>query len=103
MRHDLNIIDVVRYAKFTGYCPLCGNKLPWNPYGDKYGQHAHFITATIPHYKRYGKAIVDSYYNGIRVCSLACNNAVAIRYASRPLLCDRVADIVAEKIQDAGR
>ena len=37
-------------------------------------------------------------YNGITVCDLDCNNAVQLTYASRPVLCDELAEDIREMI-----
>ena len=76
-----DIIDL-KYKK-PGYkkCPVCGVSLQFNPNRRKDGQWAHFLCRTRTHYIIYGKEVVDSWYNGVVVCSLKCNNAVQSAFA----------------------
>lgn len=92
MRKGFLTMGVIRNLRgVKGLCPVCGGPLRYNPRTGMPGQWAHFLCNTKPHIRRYGKEIIDSRHNGIRVCGLKCNNAVQLNYKSQPILCDELA------------
>jgi hypothetical protein len=94
----LSIGIIQQLRRVHGICPICGSKLPWNPRTRGKGQWAHFLCDTKPHLKRYGKEIIGSNYNGLKVCSLKCNNSVQLNYKSQPVLCDELAEEIRERL-----
>ena len=105
MKKGLLSIGIIRNLRIAGelpgmrgICPVCGRPLKLNLRTGKKGQWAHFIRDTDFHIRHYGKEIVGSRYNGITVCDLDCNNAVQLTYASRPVLCDELAEDIRARI-----
>lgn len=98
MKKGLLTLDIIgNLRKVQGMCPVCGKPFEYNPRTGRVGQWAHFLCNTKPHLQRYGKDIIESKYNGIRVCALGCNNAVQLNYKSQPVFCDHLADEIKEK------
>ena len=97
MRKDLTLEDLLSFTGHHFKCPVCGEDFQYNPRTGRRGQWAHFICDTGPHRAHYGKTIVSSQFNGARVCSLPCNNAVQLKRGAQPVLCDTMAEIISEK------
>ena len=98
MRDGFDVSDYRRFMESREHvlCPVCGGPLPLNPRNYRNGQFAHFLSRRKAHYRRYGKEIIDSIYNGVIVCSLRCNNAVELNYGSQPVLSNQVRDLIME-------
>lgn len=96
MKFGVDILSLIDREPTPGVCGLCGGKLPWNDRMMYFGQWAHFLADSKAHRKYYGSWIIDSSHNGIKVCSLGCNNAVQIHRKSQPITADKVAVKIVE-------
>ena len=100
MKRGLVTLEKIQaWRRIKGICPICEGPLKWNIRSGRNGQFAHLLCDTKPNRSRYGDAVIESPLNGLIVCDLPCNNAIQLKYGSRPVLCDELAEEIKGKLE----
>ena len=94
---DIEKLKEIVTKPYTGYCPVCGEKLNWNWANGIQGQFAHVLSNTKRMKLKYGEEVIRSSFNVAQVCSLECNNSIQLKTESHPIEAVEWADWVRGK------